>query len=476
MTIKTGPETARALLPSKSSVHRIAARRWWLWVLGAGVVGLGVFVLTRGHWGEKADVRKAAAPAGDRVVKVISPRQGGLERTSNQPGTIRGFDFAPLYAKVSGYLKALNVDRGDRVKAGQVLAEILDPELDAAVIQADAALGHSRAMVKQSEAKLRTVKAGVQAAQATLAQSRSLLEEAVAQRTYRKKALDRMTELARRNAVEQRLVDESEDQYMASLAAEHGKQSGIATAEAQLIEATAAVELAEADLETAKSEVVIAEANLKKAKVFIDYEKIIAPFDGVITYRGDGVHIGSFIRSATEGGVSQPLLTVTRTDRMRTIVELPDSDAPACDVGDPASVTIAALAGRTFQGNVSRISESENLLTRTMRVELDLPNPDGILRDGMFGTVIIQLEPPTKKLTIPSACLLERGENGKGAVFVVRDGKVERRPIGVGMDNGREAEVLEGLSKDDVVIAEVTSSLSEGLAVKADSAGADRAG
>src|SRR5262249_41610708 len=134
---------------------------------------------------------------------------------------LRAFEFAQLYAKVSGYLKDLKVDRGDRVKKGQLLARIFDPELDVAVLQANAALEHARAAAKQAEARLKTAKVGVQAAEAKRNQANSVLEEAVAQRTYRKKVWDRITALVQRNAAEPQLADEKEDEYLASKAAEH---------------------------------------------------------------------------------------------------------------------------------------------------------------------------------------------------------------------------------------------------------------
>ena len=118
-------------------------------------------------------------------VMVVKPTKGGMERTTNQPGTIRAFEFANLYAKVSGYLKELKVDRGDRVKEGQLLTKVYDPELEVAVLQAEAALQRSQAAVKQTEARVRTAKVGVLAAEAKVKQANAIHEEAVAQRTYR---------------------------------------------------------------------------------------------------------------------------------------------------------------------------------------------------------------------------------------------------------------------------------------------------
>ena len=160
------------------------------------------------------------------------------------------------------------------------------------------------------------------------------------------------------------------------------------------------------------------------------------------------------------------MLAVATTDRMRTVVLVPDPDVPFCNVGDPATVKIDALGGRVFKGKVSRMADSEDLKDRTMRVEIDLPNDQGLLRDGMYGRAIIELEPPSNNLTIPSTCLIQQDGHGEGAVFVVRDSKVTRVKIRVGKDSGLRVEVLSGLTEDDQVIAQITPSISEGAAVK----------
>src|SRR5271157_2727390 len=459
-------------LSRAKAAHRSAWFRFRWILLAAMLVAFagGALILSRTGKGESGRERgdsgqsqTASKPA--PTAQVIKPKRGGTERITDQPGTVRACERATLYAKVSGYLKDLKVDRGDRVKRDQVLAQIYVPELDVAVLQAESSLQHSRALATQAEAR-------VQAAEAKQKQAVSVLEEAVATREYRKKALARITELARRNAAEQRLVDEYEDQYMASLASEHSAQSGIQTAEAQIAQAKADVGLAEADLATAKAEITVSEANLQRAKVMVSYTRIESPFDGVVTFRGDGIHKGAFIRSAADGN-SEPLLAVATTHRMRTVVLVPDPDVPFCNVGDPASVKIDALGGRVFKGKVSRMADSEDLKDRTMRVEIDLPNDQGLLRDGMYGRAVIELEPPSKNLTIPSTCLIEQDSHGDGAVFVVRDGKVTRVKIRVGKDSGLRVEVLSGLREDDQVIAQITPSITAGTIVTAEPAKAE---
>jgi HlyD family secretion protein len=247
----------------------------------------------------------------------------------------------------------------------------------------------------------------------------------------------------------------------------HSAEAGIKTAAARYAEAKADVEKAEADVKAAKSQIEIAKADLEMAKVFVEYTKIVSPYTGVVISRGEAVHRGSFIRSASDGA-SEPLLTVAATDHMRTVVLVPDRDVPYCKAGDPATVQVDSLGGRVFNGTVSRISESEDLADRNMRVEIDLPNRDGALRDGLFGRARILLEKMIKNLAIPSKCLIERNGKGEGAVLVVKEGEVHRTTVQVGLDNGLLVEVINGLSENDQVILQPDASIADGTRVQVD--------
>ena len=270
-------------------------------------------------------------------VQVVEPRRGGMARTTNQPGSVMAFDFAPLFAKVSGYLSKLKVDRGSRVKKDELLLEIYDPELDAAVEQAQAALDRAKAAVDVAVAHVAVAKASVVAAEAMRHKAQADLQNAVARREYRYKQLGRITDLARRDAIEERVVDEQKDDYQAAIAAEQSAHAGIETADAQVLEAKANQEKAEADLKAARSDVKVREADLKKARVFLEYTRLTAPYDGVIIARGEAVHPGAFIQAATQGN-GEPLLTVANDDLMRTIILVPDRDVAYCNIGDPAII------------------------------------------------------------------------------------------------------------------------------------------
>ena len=199
----------------------------------------------------------------------------------------------------------------------------------------------------------------------------------------------------------------------------------------------------------------------------MDYTRIIAPFDGVVTMRA--FNPGAFVRSASEGGQS-PVLTVKRTDRMRVVVQVPDRDVVFTDPGDPALVKVDALAGAGFSSSVARVAESEDPTTRTMRVEIDLANPKGQLREGMYGTATITLEPVSTNLTVPPACIVERTSKGRAFLYVVRDGVARRTDVELGTDNGTLVEILSGLKPDDSVVLHSGVPLEDGLAVVASAA------
>ena len=148
----------------------------------------------------------------------------------------------------------------------------------------------------------------------------------------------------------------------------------------------AAAKSAEAAAEQALA---IAKATLEKDRALFAYSRITAPFDGVVTHRS--MFPGYFVRAATESG-NQPLLTVQRTDKMRVVVQVPDRDVIYAYVGDPVTIEIDALPGVRYSKQISRIAQSQDPQTRLMRLEVDLPNPTGKIRDGMYGRATILLD------------------------------------------------------------------------------------
>jgi RND family efflux transporter MFP subunit len=474
--VAVGAEPVDAKRNQSPSPPAPRRRRGWLrWlflliVLGGGAGG--VYLMASGKQSSR-DLHEAssAADSPERAsskpqLEVVHPQRGGMEHVTVQPATIDAFEFAPLYAKVSGYLVELNVDRGSRVKKGEVLAKIDVPERDVAVVQAKAALDRSKTTVTQAQAMVQLAEAGVKTAMAREHQARADLQFANAKRDYRYKQLNRITDLAHREAVEQRLVDEQIDDYESARAAVETAQAAIEAAQGAILEARARLDKANADLAAAKAAVEVSEAELNMAQVLQKYTRITSPYDGVVIQRGEAVHLGAFITAATRHD-EEPFLTVADDHRMRTIIQVPDADVPFCHEGLPAVVTLDALAGRAFQGVVNRTSESEDIRDRTMRAEVDLTNPGHFLRHGMYGRARIFLEKDTPNLTLPSSCLIDKDEHGKGAVQVVRDSQVYRQQVRVGRDDGKRNEILSGLDLESQVVLQPDTTLPEGTKVRA---------
>lgn len=406
-------------------------------------------------------------PNGSSAVKVdaVRPLQGGLDRTCVVPGSIHAFEAADLYAKVSGYLAKQNVDIGDRVVEGQLLAEIYSPELHREVDRNKAAVDRANAQVGQMKSRIVAAKADLHAAETGIARAESNVKRDQAAFEFRDKQFRRFRELVQSKSVDERLADEKEDQRLAAQAALDASQANLAESKALVASASAKVEQAKADLVDAEAEVEVAQANLAKAKVFAEYTRITAPYDGVITTRG--FHRGDFIRAAEQNG-HLPLLTVERTDVMRLVLYVPDKDVPFADPSDETETEIDALPGHKFLGKVSRIAFSEDRKTKTMRTEVDLHNEQKLLRNGMYGRTTILLEKGNPNaLTVPSTALVGTTKKGKGTVYLVKNEKAIKTPVSVMNDNGVFVEITEGITADDLVIIGNNNSLADGRHVHA---------
>jgi RND family efflux transporter MFP subunit len=456
MTLSPGAGTTRA----RPRWQRLAGV-----VLGLAILGIGIWLARRGAYSEEIgppSVAEAGEPSA-RTVDVVRPQRGGIPRTIQQPASIHSFETVELYAMVSGYLKSQEVDIGSRTKKGQVLAEINVPRDAKAVDEAAALVEQARAQIAQAEARVKMASAERDVAAAAVQVAESDIDRLAARRQFAEKQFARVSGLVAEKAATKLLVDEQQRDLDAATAAERTGSSEVRSTRAKLLAAQAAIDHARADALAARAALGVTEARLARAKVNLDYAQIRAPFDGVVTHRT--YHPGALIRSATEGG-NQPLLTVKRTDRMRVVVRVPDRDVVLTHVGDAAAVSVDALDGRSFTGTLARIAAAEDA-ERLMRVEIDLPNPAGLLCDGMYGKATITLERDTRNLTVPPACVVEHTGRNHGVIYVARDGFARRTEVQLGADNGAWVEVLSGLGPDDAVICPAAAPVEDGARVTA---------
>jgi HlyD family secretion protein len=454
---------------------------WAIWLFAGLLVtaaagGFGIYVILNTSFTPKAnggEPGKVSGSGSGLTVHVIRPQVGGMERTSDQPGTVQAFESAHLFAEVPGYLVEQGVDIGDPVTKGQVLARIDVPDLVKQVESHRAAVDQARANVLVMEARVESARADLEVADSTVVKTEASAKSALSMRNFREKQFRRMEELYHTKSVEERLVDEYQEQAEAAVEAERAARAAIVSSKAQVTAQKAKIRQTEADVVNAQAAVKVAQAELEKAEVMVQFATIKSPYDGVVTQRN--FFRGDFIRAATAGNQLAHLLTVERTDKMRVVVQIPDRDVPYTTKGAPAFVEIDALPDthvKKIEGKVCRTAGAEDPQTRLMRAEIDLPNPDGRLRQGMYGKVRIVLEDSHTVLSLPSSCILGKSERGKAVVFVVRDGHAHRIPVEIGADNGVRAAVLVGIKADDVVVlnpnaswlddAPVTAILSEG--------------
>ncbi|RMG45655.1 MAG: efflux RND transporter periplasmic adaptor subunit, partial [Acidobacteria bacterium] len=212
--------------------------------------------------------------------------------------------------------------------------------------------------------------------------------------------------------------------------------------------AQAMVAVAESQIAVAESEVARAEANRARLTKLMEYARIRAPFNGVVTKRY--VDPGALIQRALSQKDVSPIVTIARTDRLRLVIDVAESDVPYARPGRSVTFTVDALPDRVFKGTLTRVARALDPKTRTMRAEIDVANHKGVLHPGMYAHVTLVLERRKGVLTVPAEALLIEG--GRTSVYTVRDGRARRIIVERGLDDGIRVEIIGGLTERDPVI------------------------
>ena len=402
-------------------------------------------------------------------VQVVKPSVGGLERTTIQPASVQSFEWVDEFAQVSGLLEKQEVDIGSKVKKGQLLAHILAPELVKEQAHAVAGLEQAKAQHLQAQKHVNAAAADVESAKKLVKQRDFEKDSKVSYYDFRKKTLKRYKALVLENVIDEALVDEENDRCDAAKSAMDAAIAAVDTANFDVETKKAKLEQAIADVAAAKANVLVAEATLGKADVYVNFTEITSPFDGIITRRN--FNNGAFIRGADRSG-QLPLLTIKRTDLMRVSVQVPDTDVPFLAVGNSVVLKISTLGSKgIFPGKVSRLADSQDEKSLTMRAEVDLVNKDSILRDGMYGEMTIYLKSTLKHVfTLPSSYIRSDADGKQRFVYVARkknDKHFARKvPVRIGFDNADQAEILSGLAAGDLVICDPSSAIVNGTRVE----------
>jgi RND family efflux transporter MFP subunit len=393
-------------------------------------------------------------------VTVVRPERLTLRKITRQPGQIEAYEGTSLHAKIAGYIRSIAVDIGDRVQAGQVIAELDDPELLAEHKQKLALVKQAQAQRDQARSTVDVAASSIVSAEAKVSEAGASIRRTEADVARWRAEYDRTSQLVRERAITGALLDETRNKLEASRAANDEATAKVRTAEAALSQARSQLAQAEADLVAAEARIEVATADASRVQALVDYTRIVAPFDGVITKRH--VHVGHL---TVPGGHSDPLFTIERTDRVRVVVAVPELDAPLIDPEDKAEIILQALKGDPIVGQVARTAWSLDQSTRTLRAEIDLENPDGRLRPGLYAYATVIADERPNALTLPTTSII-RDPAGKVSCMIVENGNAVRRPIETGLDDGKHVEILSGLQPDDNVVSTNPASLQEGQSVQ----------
>lgn len=439
----------------------------FLAILSAAILGCSAETSPSATQGEHAGSSKGSEAVGERGsaamrVSTLRPIRKKLVRTIEQPGEIHAFEQTPLYAKVTGYLSKVQVDIGDRVNAGQLLAEISIPEYEQELKQKKAVAAQAAAETMQAQAAIKVAKSSLASAQALVAEAESGIERREAEFQRASLELERLTALFAEKAITQKSLDESQAMQRAANAARSEARARIESARAVVGEKEAGVEQAKADALAIASKEDVAKADEERLQAIHEYTRIVAPYDGIVTERN--VDTGYLVQP-TKSTSEKPLIVVVRADTVRVFVDVPESDASLVVDGCEASIRIPSAANRVVMGKVSRTAWLLNPTTRTLRAEIDIPNSDGSLRPGMYVIAEMKIAERPNAFALPRTAILM---NGQQAVCLAVDDNnaIIRKPIVVGIRAAEEVEVVDGLTGEERIIPGNVAAYREGQVVE----------
>ena len=366
--------------------------------------GLFAFGYVEHHRGG-ADAAISASDPGPVHVQIVTAKELQSDRALELPGVVRALEETKIYPRVSGYVKRWLVDIGDHVQAGQLLAEIDTPDIDAQLAQARAQLLQARAAVKQ----------------------------ATAQRDFTRQSSARYESLA--------------DQKLVAKAAVEQQQAQAATDEANVA--------------AAEANVAAQEANVKRLADMQAFAHVVAPFAGTVTTRA--IDRGSLVGA----GDTTPMFTVAATDPERVFVDVPQTVSASIHPGADATVTAREFPGRKFTGKIARTAGSLDPELHVMSTEIDVPNPDGALLPGMYVQAQLTLPVPHRVLEIPATALYADAHGTRVAVVDAQQ-HVHLEPITIERDTGATLWVSTGLTGAEHLVKIAVPTLSDGDPVEID--------
>lgn len=418
---------------------------------------------------ESASKELQATAEGQPVARVLAvkPTKKKLIRTIDLPGRLEPYEIAPLSSRVDGYVERVFVDVGDRVKGptqdspGTPLMEVLVPEMREELEQKRAMALQVKAEVERAEAAAKLARAAFASAEAHVAEVRASAAREESLLARWQSEYERVNKLADSGVVTRKVADETLSQRDAAAASKQEVQAKIASVEAQLQEAAAGVEKAQADIAADQAKLAVAEADYRRIASLLEFSTLRAPFDGIVTERK--VHTGHLV--SAKPGRDHELITVTRTDPLRVVIDIPEGDAVYVDVGTKVELRIPSLDKQVLESKITRSSWSLENSSRTLTAEIELPNRDLKLRPGLFVQAKVTVAEREEALVIPKTAIITLDKQSV-CYGIGSDGTLQKRVVETGLESGTEIEIRSGLTESESIVGANVSAFREGRIVE----------
>jgi RND family efflux transporter MFP subunit len=374
-------------------------------------ISVGVLAVLSAAWlaGSGRKVNANQTDDSVRIVAVSLVERGPLVNSVTLSGEFRPFQQVDVHAKVAGFIRNINVDVGDHVKSGQVLAILEVPELNAEVTGAKADIQRCQDAIRRTESEIERSNSAYTAYHAAYTRLKQASE-------------------ARPGLIAEQELDDSMAKDKESEAQVNSSRSALAEAQSQLS---------------------AARANLERLSAMEAYSHITAPFAGVVTKRY--ADTGALIQAGTASDTqSMPVVQLAEWAKLRLVVPVPESAVPQLRLGSVVRVHVSAL-NRDFDGVVARFADALNDETRTMHTEIDVENSQGTLKEGMYAEVKLVLQEEKNALTVPIESV-QRESSGATVLVVDAQGLIQTRKITLGAESSDRMEILSGLTEGDRVV------------------------
>jgi multidrug efflux pump subunit AcrA (membrane-fusion protein) len=414
-------------------------------------LGLGLLALLAAPGcGHKAEVPPTSV-AEPPTIQVIQPQYRKIVRVIGQPSFVESYERTSIYPKVTGYIKKWNVDIGDKVKKGDVLATLFVPELEEDWETKKATVKLDQERVDLAEKIVKVAEADVKAAEARLEEAKAILAKYEADAKRWDSEVKRLKREVDRGVVDPQVLLESENQWQGTLAAVAAAKATIQKADAELLSKEATLKEDIVDVKVAKARVAVSESDAKRLEAWVGYLTLPAPYDGVVFARN--ANTWDFVLPQTgdpsadhnapglsPSGKAAPIYVIDRTDIVRIFVDVPEADANYVQIGSKAAVQIKGYRDQWIPapGGVTRTAWALNVKSRTLRAEIDLPNPGSQILPGMYAYGKVIIERPNVR-ALPASAIVHSGD--QTYYWSYENGHAVRTEVQTGISDGTWIEV-----------------------------------